>query len=216
MSVSTTEELIIRWMDGENMTEEDINRLKKINAEEPEMILNPKEFSEIRHDLRITHPVGVDVPNADLFQSSFNSRLEKEIAHTNEIEKLENKIVDFPTDSASHSQSAGNSFPWLKAAMGMAACLLFGLLLGKGFSNNKSSSGNTLAANSSYPENSLNPVLYSADQNLTADYVVEGQNNVIVIEGLTALPDDLDLFNLAYKPPPLKVTPNKTYPQTDY
>lgn len=213
MSDNTTEELIIRWMDGEQMTEDQINTLKKIHADEPEMILNPTEFSEIRTGLRESFPSDQDLPNGDLFTTSLLSRLEYEQEHASQLDNLEGKILNLEDEKSKIiAKDKAEKFTWKHLVGAMAACFLFGLLLNATFFGNKGSDEPVIAATPTFTEVDLSPVVYSARQDLSADYHSDGQTNVIVVEGLTAIPDEIDLFGLAKVNTPIKVVPNKTYP----
>lgn len=194
-------------MDGDNMTEEEINQLKDIHAEEPDLILNPKEFAEIRTELRNEFPPNQDVPSPDLFSSSLTNRIQREEQQEAELSILQEKVSQ--SESISHRSEKIVQFPWMKMAVGMAACFLFGLLLSNLF--NKKSDPAMTGNGEQYNTENYYPVVYSADPSLSAGFLDDGIRNVIVIEGLEAIPDDIDLFSLASAKTPIKVTPNKVY-----
>ncbi len=202
-----TEALIVRWMDGDTMTEEEINQLKDIHAEEPDLILNPKEFAEIRAELRNEFPANQDVPSPELFASSLANRIKREELQEAELSILQEKVLE--SEDINHRSEKIIQFPWMKIIAGMAACFLLGLLLSNVF-NKKSSSA--MADNGvQYNSENYYPVVYSADPSLSAGFLNDSVRNVIVIDGLEAIPDNIDLFNLANVNTPIKVKPNKVY-----
>lgn len=196
-------------MDGEEMNEQEINHLKKVHAEEPEMILNPEEFSQIRNDLREALPSDKDIPNPDLFNTALLNRIEREDEDAQKIISLEERIIRY--ESAPPTEKQIIKYPWGVIAAGMAACLVFGFMLSNPFGANKQRTLMANSANGIPTSVNVTPVVYSAHQNVTADFIDEGQTNVIIIEGLEAIPDDLDLFSLASQRTPIKVKPNKSY-----
>lgn len=202
-------------MDGEEMNEEEINVLKKIHTDDPEMILNPKEFALVRDDLREALPSGQDIPHGDFFSSTLLNRIEREASDEDKIISLEEKVIAY--ENAPKAEANVIPFSWGKMAAAMAACLVVGFLLSKVFQRPQSADMivSTDPAAGTATENAYTPVVYSAYQNVSADYIQEGRTNVIVIEGLEALPDDIDLFDLAQKSRPILVKPNTNYEQDE-
>ena len=208
MNDKSPEELMVRWMDGEKLNPEELDVLKKMHAEDPSWAIDPKEFAPVAEALHTRYSSDLEVPQGKLFQDTLMKRVAQEREHEQEIARLQEKVTAFPQRSAA-------SFNWAKVAVGMAACFLFGILVNTSFFKRPQP---TQSLSHVYPAPSqLQPVVYSVHDNLSADFLSVDEQNVIVIEGLDAIPDNIDLFALSYPAPPsrrqpIKVTPHIHYP----
>ena len=207
MKDNSNQQLIVRWMDGEEMTTEELEVLDELDKTAPEDILDPTEFSLIRKQLKETFAVESEIPNGDLFSTLLEKRILREDEERKKSDLLEKKIVNLSEEKENISKELGK-FPWLPFVMSTAACLTFGLLLGKSFLGSTTYKQNVVGNQKRVP---LMPVVYPVDESLSIDYVKEKQCNVIVIEGLEAIPDDFDLFKFSNKIKAIKVQPKNVH-----
>ena len=213
-------------MDGEDITPEEEARLKEVYTNDPDKIIPPKDYSAIKKELKSAYPDNFDIPNVDEFQSSLLDRIESEggrkvikpVVETplsedqsDEARKEIDNVATFPMDISPRKRKSN----WFVTATAMAACFLIGLLINLNFLT-KSNSNNPVAKD--IDQQYLQPVFYSTNDDITAGYLSKSETNVIVIKGLEAIPDDVDLFSdnstIAYpEKQPIKVYPNTTYPE---
>gem|GEM_PF-3710258 len=208
-------------MDGEQVSPDEEAKLKEVYAADPDKIIPPKEYSPIRKSLKSTYHSDKDIPNSENFQNSLLEKIESEggrkiiKATQEEVEEKVSSIEEareevYPeTKKVEHiSTYRKRKSNWFLTAAGMAACFLIGLLI-------------NLKTNKAEPQNIVNdtphvedhqPVFYSPSDAITADYLSNGETNVIIIQGLDAIPDDIDLFSLVeeVQRKPIKVYPNTT------
>jgi len=205
-------------MDGNSLTAEEQSSLDRIKKEDPEMMLNPEEFSVIQGQLKEVYSEERDIPNADLFMASLTNRMDREEEQIKEIESLQEKVVSLSQvkEEAEKEEPAPitdfRKLSWLQIGSSMAACLVVGLLIGKALLGSPSNQ-QIVEVPVISPTMQLTPVVYTTDQNLKANFHEQAQSNVIVIEGLEAIPDDFDLFSLAKEQTPIKVQPNINLPE---
>ena len=220
MKNKTTEELIVQWMDGDSLSAEEQTALDRIKKEDPEMMLNPEEFSVIQGQLKEVFSQEQDIPHADLFMNSFQNRIERENYQQKEVESLQEKVISLTQLKEAEVEDPKPSLPetdfrkfsWLQIGSAMAACIMVGLFLGNALIGSKKGP-EIVEVPVITPTMQLTPVVYTADQSLSADFRKQEQSNVIVIEGLEAIPDDFDLFSLAKEKSPIKVKPTITLPE---
>jgi len=129
---STKQQLIIRWMDGEVMTPEELEALEEIDKVSPEDVLDPTEFSLIRRQMKEAFALDADIPNGDLFATLLESRICREERESKEKEVLHGKVVHL-TDENSHLSHSLNKIQWIPMIASAAACLVLGLIVGKSF-----------------------------------------------------------------------------------
>ena len=201
MNDNIPEELIVRWMDNDQLTSDEVTTLKQLHQNSPDLFIPREEFDEMQNALKSAYPSHNDLPASGIFQSSLMKMIEHDRLHQVETQRLHKKIQEAP---------AGKKHSWVPVVIGMAACFLFGLLLN--FAVLNKSNQTQFIANAT--TSSLSPVVYSAYEDLSANVVGDENTSVIVINGLEALPYDLDLFSLSAEPKPVKVYPNVDY-QTD-
>lgn len=192
-------------MDGERLADEELNSLKKMHAEDPDRLINPEELARIQSGLKATYVTGKDIPNASKFQTSLFEKLKQE-------QVVEPMTTHQPDNVSSFPAQQAKSKNWLLTGAAMAACFLLGLLVNLAFLNKNNSNSSDFVNVTDQPAH-LQPVVYSAYENLSADYLSADDTNVIIIEGLDAIPDDIDLFALAESRKPIKVYPQISYPQ---
>lgn len=232
MNDKSIEELIIRWMDGETISPEEEARLKEVYASTPDKIIPPKEYAPIKESLKSALSSDKDIPNAESFQSSLLERIEKEggreiIKPSASVEA--DKITPISKAQEEKSESANvepsnvepiSKYPtyqkkrhnWFLTVAGMAACFLIGLLINLNTNKNQSQ---IAGGDQVISQDHLQPVFYSPNDNITADYPRGGDTNIIIINGLDDIPDDVDLFSLfeTTERTPIKVYPNTTHPE---
>ncbi len=175
--MNDNKELIVRWQDGELLTEAEIQHLEQTLGEELHQLPTPENLSSLQSQLREAYPADADIPNADLFQRSL-------------MEQLAPREVTPPSNVIPISSSP--KYFWWAIGSSMAACFMLGIIL----TNLMTPRATTPVAQApAYPV--YQPVIYSANKNLSADYQPASQQHIIVVEGLEAIPDEVDLFKLA-------------------
>lgn len=209
MNDKKTAELITLWLDGAPLSEEEVSILKEVHANTPDLLIDPKEYNQIRDGIKSVF-TDSDIPNPELFQSSLLSRLTKESEkpeHDQILEQLES--IKSAASSAPPTleekpveENKVVNYPWPLIMASMAACFVFGFLADQILTPKAVNTAIPLAEVAHPSE--LSPVVFTSDHKVSANFETNKSSNIIVIEGLDAIPDDLDLFKLSQKNKPSK------------
>jgi len=196
-------------MDGESLAPHEHDTLKQIHAEDSHKLINPQELKRIKSALRTTYSSEIPLPNADQFQKTLMQKIAQEQPEKEIPKEAPSNVETFPAQKAKRQN-------WLVNGAAMAACFLLGLLVNLAFLNKNSKSTNAVVQVAGHTDK-LQPVMYTAYENLSAGYLSDDETNVIIVEGLDAIPDDIDLFALAdsHSRQPIRVHPKISYPEYD-
>lgn len=193
MSEKTTEELMVRWMDGEVLSAPELAEVEKLQAENDAMFIDPRDFSKIRHAMQ-EYSASQDVPENEFFNRTITNRLRREtFQNTPEpVSTPEQKVVSFKNVVKS---------PYFGSAL--AACFVFGFILNT-FVGDKQNTTNPVYQ-------MVTPVVYSPDSQISTNITTAagGQPSFIFIEGLPTIPAELELFQNAQEA--IKASPKTSF-----
>ncbi len=175
MNQERKEELIVRWMDAEQLSAEENQQLEAILAAEPELKTLRNGHHSMREELQSVYGQPRDLPYGDFFQS-----------------KLEQAIRDSELEFAEASKASFNwrdTLRWWVAPVtvgAMAIAFLAGTRVGTA----------PVEERLVVAEAQIRPLVYTPEGGVTSTIVNADAagTSVIVLEGLQPIPDSYDLM----------------------
>ena len=170
MDLERKQQQLTRWIDGE-LEGDELREFEQVVADDPELAKAKAEAESLRHLLRSDRP-DRDIPNADFF----NSQIRRRIANESE-------------DTPSSPAPAPNSgiLSWFRSPFTLAsaaAVIALGLFALSQLPGGRPSTDHTSVASTYTPDKTIDASdFYSAAADAT----------VIVLDGLSALPDSTEL-----------------------
>ena len=162
----------LEWLDGGSCPE-----VEALLAERPGLEEMRGRDAAARAALRAAVPASEEPPYADFF----NSRIQKMI-------REEERAGEGREEKAETGRSFWERFRWVLAPVAAAACFLVGMKVGTG----PAAAGGAVAGSAS---------VYTPDAGVRSSVVSEEDGSVvIVLDGLEAIPDSVDLMKTAGEP----------------
>ncbi len=218
MNDKSPEELIVRWMDGETLPPDELTTLKELHATDPSLVIDPREYVDVQQNLNEAYATAPPLPDPDLFQSTLMSRIGREVEAAQEAAQEAAAVVE---EEQKEEQKAKvvHRFAWIQTAAAMAACFLLGIIISRTLFKPSRTSEVMASYNdqaTQYAQTQLQPVVHSAHDHVTAEFLSDEELSVIIVQGLEDIPDNMDLFALT--PAQARVsaaipTPQVTSPQ---
>jgi len=174
-----TEEQWLKWLDGESCPE-----AEALLADNPEL----ESFKEGDHKLRSLLSANLPASQEPPYADFLNSRIEKEIRDS------ERTSQPAQAELKESTSSFWQGLRWLVAPLAAAACFVLGLMMGGPGAGDSASSNAFVAAS---------PMIYTPDGNVSSRVVeASEESTVIILDGLSDIPDSVDLFQTAlhYRP----------------
>lgn len=171
------EEVLALWVEDELQGAE-AAAVDAWAATQPEWLEHRAQAREMKNLLRAHLPAAEEPPYADFF----NSRISREIARESQAGTPETA----PAFRASPRRSIWRWFLPATAVAGMVLCFWAGTRLVP-----ESQDGAPLA---------VAPVLYTPEKGVSADYVASKDAMVIVLDGVSAIPDSFEIPETAAVP----------------
>jgi hypothetical protein len=180
MNTNPDETRLALWLDDE-LTGSDLAEMEAWAATHPEQIAAREELRSFRKMMAANLPASEEPPYPDFFLSRVNQGIR-------ELQRAE-----APTHPA--AQSATSPF-WKSWLMPIASCAGMVLAFGVG----KHTSGNNPGDLTIVPPSS--PLVYTPEEGVDAVWFssVGADANVIVLQGISAIPDSTDFSETVYVP----------------
>lgn len=174
MNQERKEELVIRWMDDEELSASDQEELKQILDAEPELAAMREGHHQIREELQAAFGKSADVPYGDFFQT----KLEQAIRDADEL--------DSPV-AQPNVTSWRDALRWWLAPVAVGA-MAVAFLAGTRVATSPVQDRLVVAQS--------RPLVYTPEGGVTASIVnADGAGtSVIVLDGLQPIPDSYDLM----------------------
>jgi len=184
MNTNPDEIKLALWLDDE-LTGSEFAEMEAWAATQPDQLKAREELREYRSILSAHMPASEELPYPDFFNSRVNQGIrDTQVAETKPV--------------APTTNPAGSSF-WKSWLMPVAACA--GMVLA--FSIGRHGFGESASIVSNPPLNpSVNPVVYTPEEGVNAEwYASTGADaTVIVLAGVSAIPDSTDFSQTVYVP----------------
>ena len=179
MKKEKTEELFVKWIDGRLSPNEE-RELTALIESDPELKDDLSEMQKMSRMVREEVPASVEPPYGDFF----NSQLMRK--------------VDLDKESQRPSKKAArwwSSLRWAWAPVG-AMALVLAFFAGQQISRPAAALGNQVAT---VDTASALPSVYFAGESLETEMISDstGEVSVIVVNGLTAIGDEIDFVTVA-------------------
>lgn len=175
MKKEKTEELFVKWIDGQLSREEE-NQLSDLLIDDPALDADLKEMRALARSVKAEVPASVEPPYGDFFNSQLMRKVDLQIESQRPAKKVERWW---------------QSFRWAWAPVGALALVLSFF------------AGHRIARPAAEPvaqikvepvDQSTLTTVYFAGEALDADVISDanGEVSVIVVNGLSAIRDDID------------------------
>lgn len=164
------------WLDDE-LTGTDLSEMEAWAATRPEQLAAREELRSFRNMMAANLPTSEEPPYPDFFLSRINQG-----------------IRDLQTAAMPAKPTAAVSF-WKSWLMPIAACAGMVLAFGIGKRSNEAAGALTVVP-------TVSPVVYTPEEGVDAEWFVStgAGANVIVLEGVAAIPDSTDFSETVYVP----------------
>jgi anti-sigma factor RsiW len=175
MKKEKTEELFVKWIDGE-LTSEEEGQLASLFKEDPDLEAELQEMKSLSETVSAEVPASVDPPYGDFFNSQLMRKVDLEIESSTPAKKMERWW---------------ESFRWAWAPVG-ALALVLSFFAGHRIAR---PADETVAQ---VPEKRQSaeslPTVYFTGDSLDAEVIADSDGDVsaIVVNGLSAIRDDID------------------------
>jgi hypothetical protein len=174
MNTNPDEIRLALWLDDE-LTGADLAEMEAWAATRPEQLAAREELRSFRKMMAANLPASEEPPYPDFFLSRVNQG-----------------IRDLQAAEAPAKPSASVPF-WKSWIMPIAACA--GMVLAFGIGKRSNDAPAALAV---VP--GLAPVVYTPEDGVDAEWIASADANVIILEGVSAIPDATDFSETVYVP----------------
>ena len=176
MNTNPDETRLALWLDDE-LTGTDLSEMETWAATRPEQLAAREELRSFRNMMAANLPASEEPPYPDFFLSRVNQG-----------------IRDLQATAAPAKPTAAVSF-WKSWVMPIAACAGMVLAFGIGKRSNDAAGALTVVP-------SVSPVVYTPEEGVDAEWFAStgAGANVIVLEGVAAIPDSTDFSETVYVP----------------
>ncbi len=177
MNTNPDETRLAQWLDDE-LTGTDLTEMDAWAATRPEQLAAREDLRSFRNMMATNLPACQEPPYPDFFLSRVNQG-----------------IRDLQADGASTKTAATALSFWKSWMMPIAACA--GMVLAFGIGKRSSEASNVLTV---VP--AATPVVYTPEEGVDAEWFASSGAgaNVIVLEGVAAIPDSTDFSETVYVP----------------
>ena len=177
MNTNPDETRLAQWLDDE-LTGTDLTEMDAWAATRPEQLAAREDLRSFRNMMATNLPACQEPPDPDFFLSRVNQG-----------------IRDLQADGASTKTAATALSFWKSWMMPIAACA--GMVLAFGIGKRSSEASNVLTV---VP--AATPVVYTPEEGVDAEWFASSGAgaNVIVLEGVAAIPDSTDFSETVYVP----------------
>ena len=177
MNTNPDETRLAQWLDDE-LTGTDLTEMDAWAATRPEQLAAREDLRSFRNLMATNLPACQEPPYPDFFLSRVNQG-----------------IRDLQADGASTKTAATALSFWKSWMMPIAACA--GMVLAFGIGKRSSEASNVLTV---VP--AATPVVYTPEEGVDAEWFASSGAgaNVIVLEGVAAIPDSTDFSETVYVP----------------
>ena len=177
MNTNPDETRLAQWLDDE-LTGTDLTEMDAWAATRPEQLAAREDLRSFRNMMATNLPASQEPPYPDFFLSRVNQG-----------------IRDLQADGASTKTAATALSFWKSWMMPIAACA--GMVLAFGIGKRSSEASNVLTV---VP--AATPVVYTPEEGVDAEWFASSGAgaNVIVLEGVAAIPDSTDFSETVYVP----------------
>ena len=176
MNTNPDETRLALWLDDE-LTGTDLSEMEAWAATRPEQLAAREELRSFRNMMAAHLPASEEPPYPDFFLSRVNQG-----------------IRDLQAAAAPAKPTAAVSF-WKSWVMPIAACAGMVLAFGIGKRSNEAAGALTVVP-------TVSPVVYTPEEGVDAEWFAStgAGANVIVLEGVAAIPDSTDFSETVYVP----------------
>ena len=176
MNTNPDETRLALWLDDE-LTGTDLSEMEAWAATRPEQLAAREELRSFRNMMAAHLPASEEPPYPDFFLSRVNQG-----------------IRDLQATAMPAKPTAAVSF-WKSWVMPLAACAGMVLAFGIGKRSNEAAGALTVVP-------SVSPVVYTPEEGVDAEWFAStgAGANVIVLEGVAAIPDSTDFSETVYVP----------------
>ena len=177
MNTNPDETRLAQWLDDE-LTGTDLTEMDAWAATRPEQLAAREDLRSFRNMMATNLPASQEPPYPDFFLSRVNQG-----------------IRDLQADGASTKTAATALSFWKSWMMPIAACA--GMVLAFGIGKRSSEASNVLTV---VP--AATPVVYTPEEGVDAEWFASSGAgaNVIVLQGVAAIPDSTDFSETVYVP----------------
>jgi hypothetical protein len=174
MNTNPDETRLALWLDDE-LTGTDLAEMDAWAATRPEQLAAREELRSFREMMAANLPASEEPPYPDFFLSRVNQG-----------------IRDLQAAEAPAKPSASVPF-WKSWIMPIAACAGMVLAFGIGKRSNDAPAALTVVP-------AVAPVVYTPEDGVDAEWIASADANVIILEGVSAIPDATDFSETVYVP----------------
>ncbi len=176
MNTNPDETRLALWLDDE-LTGTDLSEMEAWAATHPEQLAAREELRSFRNMMAANLPASEEPPYPDFFLCRINQG-----------------IRDLQATAMPAKPTAAVSF-WKSWVMPLAACAGMVLAFGIGKRSNEAAGALTVVP-------SVSPVVYTPEEGVDAEWFAStgAGANVIVLEGVAAIPDSTDFSETVYVP----------------
>jgi hypothetical protein len=176
MNTNPDETRLALWLDDE-LTGTDLSEMEAWAATRPEQLAAREDLRSFRNMMAANLPASEEPPYPDFFLSRINQG-----------------IRDLQATAMPAKPTAAVSF-WKSWVMPIAACAGMVLAFGIGKRSNEAAGALTVVP-------SVSPVVYTPEEGVGAEWFAStgAGANVIVLEGVAAIPDSTDFSETVYVP----------------
>lgn len=174
MNTNPDETRLALWLDDE-LTGADLAEMEAWAATRPEQLAAREELRSFREMMAANLPASEEPPYPDFFLSRVNQG-----------------IRDLQAAEAPAKSSASVPF-WKSWIMPIAACAGMVLAFGIGKRSNDAPAALTVVP-------AVAPVVYTPEDGVDAEWIASADANVIILEGVSAIPDATDFSETVYVP----------------
>jgi hypothetical protein len=174
MNTNPDETRLALWLDDE-LTGADLAEMEAWAATRPEQLAAREELRSFREMMAANLPASEEPPYPDFFLSRVNQG-----------------IRDLQAAGATAKPSAPLPF-WRSWMMPVAACAGMVLAFGIGKRSNDAPAALTVVP-------AVAPVVYTPEDGVDAEWIASADANVIILEGVSAIPDATDFSETVYVP----------------
>lgn len=174
MNTNPDETRLALWLDDE-LTGADLAEMEAWAATRPEQLAAREELRSFREMMAANLPASEEPPYPDFFLSRVNQG-----------------IRDLQAAGATAKPSASVPF-WRSWMMPVAACAGMVLAFGIGKRSNDAPAALTVVP-------AVAPVVYTPEDGVDAEWIASADANVIILEGVSAIPDATDFSETVYVP----------------
>lgn len=175
MKKEKTEELFVKWIDGQ-LTPDEEKQLDSLMQDDAGILAELQEMKSVTVAIKEEIPASVEPPYGDFFNSKLMRKVDLQIRSQRPAEK---------------AQRWWQSMRWAWAPVSALALVLSFFAGHRIASPSDQESGNSTAAVS---QSAVLPTVYFTGESLDAEVIADSQGDVsaIVVNGLSAIRDDID------------------------